>query len=129
MIRRWLPLWTWLSPLAGWALLAGFVLEPHPLLMAAIGAALIACVLAAVHHAEIVAHRVGQPLGGSRHREQAFGIHGVSAALATLATLAVMILILPNATIQAPGPAYSPGQLAFVGVVSLVLYLFTAIVP
>ncbi|HEY3918794.1 MAG TPA: hypothetical protein VGL83_13430 [Stellaceae bacterium] len=177
MIRRWLPLWTWLAPLCAWALLAAFAAAPHPALQAAIGVALIACVLAAVHQAEIIAHRLGQPLGavvlalavtvievalivalmlaepqettalardtifaevmiilngvvgfclvlgGTRHHEQAFGVHGVSAALAALATLAVMILILPNATIQAPGPAYSPSQLAFVGIVSLVLYL------
>lgn len=177
MIRRWLPLWTWLAPLCAWALLAAFIFRPHPALAALIGVALVACVLAAVHQAEIIAHRLGQPLGGlvlalavtvievglivalmlpnpvetmalprdtifaevmiilngmvglclmlgaTRHHEQAFGLHGISAALATLATLAVMILILPNATIQAPGPAYAPSQLAFVGIVSLVLYL------
>ena len=177
MLRRWLPLWTWLAPLVAWALLGAFEAAPHPAVMAAIGIALIVCVLAAVHHAEIVAHRLGQPLGGlvlalavtvievalivalmlpdpvdttalprdtifaeimiilngmvglclmlggSRHGEQEFGRYGVSAALATLAALSVMILILPNATIRSPGPAYSPSQLAFVGVVTLVLYL------
>src|SRR6185312_997922 len=35
----------------------------HPALDIALGAGLIACVLAAVHHAEIVAHRVGEPFG------------------------------------------------------------------
>ena len=177
MIRRFLPPWTWLSPLATCGLLAVFAAYPHPAVLAAIGIGLVASVLAAVHHAEIIAHRVGQPLGslllalavtaievalivvlmlanpvetialardtifaevmiiingivglclvvgGSFHREQSFGLHGVSAALATLATLSVMILVLPNATIQAPGPSYSPSQLAFVGVISLVLYL------
>jgi Ca2+:H+ antiporter len=177
MLRRFLPLWTWLAPIATSGLLAVFAVYPHPAVLAAIGVGLVASVLAAVHHAEIVAHRVGQPLGSlllalavtaievalivalmlanpvettalardtifaevmiiingmvglclvvgaSRHREQAFGLHGVSAALATLATLSVMILVLPNATIQTPGPSYAPSQLAFVGVISLVLYL------
>jgi Ca2+:H+ antiporter len=134
-----------------------------------------------VHHAEILAHRVGQPLGSfllaiavtiievaliaalmvakpdatvtlardtvfaevmiivngmvglclilgaSRHREQEFGLFGVSAALATLATLSVLTLVLPNVT-STPGPYYSPSHLAFVGVVSLVLYLVFAFV-
>jgi Ca2+:H+ antiporter len=35
----------------------------HPLWVFALGAGLIACVLAAVHHAEVVAHRVGEPFG------------------------------------------------------------------
>jgi Ca2+:H+ antiporter len=66
-------------------------------------------------------------LGGSRHREQEFGLHGVSAALATLATLSVLTLVLPNVT-GSPGPYYPPSHLAFVGVVSLVLYLVFAFV-
>ena len=35
----------------------------HGLLPLALGAVLIVCVLAAVHHAEVVAHRVGEPFG------------------------------------------------------------------
>ena len=35
----------------------------HGLLALVLGAGLIACVLAAVHHAEVVAHRVGEPFG------------------------------------------------------------------
>lgn len=63
MLRDHLPIWTWLSPLAGWLLFAaGFVIG-HPTFNLAIGAGLIACVLAAVHHAEVVAHRVGEPFG------------------------------------------------------------------
>ncbi len=182
MIRRWLPLWTWLAPLIGGALLAAVTIGLHDAaLLAALGIALIACVLAAVHHAEIIAHRVGQPLGSfllaiavtiievalivalmlakpeattglardtvfaevmiivngmvglclilgaSRHREQEFGLYGVNAALATLATLSMLTLVLPNVT-GAPGPYYSPSHLAFVGIVSLVLYLVFAFV-
>lgn len=177
MLRRWLPVWSWLAPLAGWLLWGAVELGfTHPLFIPVLGIALICCVIAAVHHAEVVAHRVGEPygalllalavtvievalivalmlaggpdtvalardtvfaevmiivngvvglclvLGGSRHHEQSFGLYGVSAALATLATLSVLTLVLPNFT-GAPGPSYTASQLAFVGVVSLVLYL------
>ena len=56
-------MWTLLSPLAGWLLLAASLVLDHPLFVFALGAALVACVLAAVHHAEVVAHRVGEPFG------------------------------------------------------------------
>ncbi|MEN9468227.1 MAG: hypothetical protein RL081_2228 [Pseudomonadota bacterium] len=61
-------------------------------------------------------------VGGSRYREQTFGLLGVSASLATLAAIAILTLVLPNYTTSVPGPVYSPSQLAFVAVVSLVLY-------
>src|SRR3954462_9093154 len=57
------PVWTWLAPLAGWILLGVSTLLAHPVLQAGCAAGLIACVLAAVHHAEVVAHRVGEPFG------------------------------------------------------------------
>jgi Ca2+:H+ antiporter len=133
-------------------------------------------VLAAVHHAEVIAHRVGEPfgtlvlavavttievalivslmlsggpsttalardtvfaavmiilngmvglcllMGGKRHGEQSFGLLGVSASLATLAAIAVLTLVLPNYTTTVPGPFYSVSQLAFIAVVSVVLY-------
>lgn len=63
MLRDYLPIWTWLSPLAGWLLLAATLGFAHPLFNIAIGLGLVACVLAAVHHAEVVAHRVGEPFG------------------------------------------------------------------
>ena len=171
-----LPPWTWVAPLFGWALLATAKALHHPLLTAAEGAGLIACVLAAVHHAEVVAHRAGEPfgtlvlalavtvievglivsltlsggeaasglardtvfasimiilngmvgvcllVGASHHREQSFGLYGVNATLAALAAISVIALVLPNATTSTPGPSYSMSQLAFVGVVCLVLY-------
>ncbi len=60
--------------------------------------------------------------GAGRHREQSFGLHGVSAALATLAAISVLTLVLPNYTTTTPGPTYSGSQLMFIAVVSLVLY-------
>ncbi len=171
-----LPKWTIAAPIVGWMLLAGtaFGFGGAYLLLAALG--LIASVLAAVHHAEVVAHRVGEPygtlvlavavtvievalivslmlaggpetaalardtvfaavmiilnaivglcllVGGTRFKEQEFGLHGVSASLATLAAIAILALVLPNYTVTTPGPIYSPSQLAFIAVVSLALY-------
>lgn len=57
------PLWTILSPIVAW--LAYFANSPdlgvfYTFFLAAV---LVAAVLAAVHHAEVVAHRVGEPFG------------------------------------------------------------------
>lgn len=60
--------------------------------------------------------------GGRRHHEQGYTQSGVSAGLAMLATLSVLTLVLPNYTTSAGGAFYSASQLAFVAVVSLVVY-------
>ena len=173
-----LPIWSLVAPILGWILLAGmwFVGHAGGVLIAVLAASMLGCVLAAVHHAEVIAHRVGEPygtlllavavtiievalivllmlsggpattalardtvfaavmiilngmvglcmlMGGSRFGEQRFGLYGVSASLATLAAIAVLTLVLPNYTTTVPGPFYSVGQLAFIAVVSLVLY-------
>lgn len=62
--RRGTPPWTWLVPLASIAVLAvalGF--GAGTLLEVLCAAALVAAVIAAVHHAEVVAHRTGEPFG------------------------------------------------------------------
>ncbi len=172
-----IPWWAWFWPLAACAALA---VKPYFGLgapLAAVAAvALVATVFAAVYHAELVAHRVGEPfgtlvlavavtvievalvvsvmlssgpekaalardtvfaavmlvcngvvglcllVGGVRHRAQSFQLQGASGALAVLAALTTLTLVLPNFTTTAPGPVYTTSQLAFVGVVSLVLY-------
>src|SRR3954451_7151621 len=170
------PVWTWLAPLAGWILLGVSTRLSHPALQAACAAGLIACVLAAVHHAEVVAHRVGEPfgtlvlalavtiievalivsimlsggpetaavprdtvfsaimiicngliglcllIGGIRYREQSFNIGGANAALATLIALTTLSLVLPTFTTSSAGLTYSPSQLAFAAIASLVLW-------
>ena len=57
--------WTTLAPPAAFvALLVAWPLHPDgPLGIVVVAAFLVAAVLAAVHHAEVVAHRVGEPLG------------------------------------------------------------------
>jgi len=171
-----LPLWSITAPIASWILLVGTGLGLPGFYNVLIAIGLLASVLAAVHHAEVVAHRVGEPYGtlvlavaitvievalivslmlaggpstaelardtvfaavmiilngmmglcllagGSRHHEQTFGLYGVSASLATLAAIVVLTLVLPNYTTSAAGPTYSPSQLGFIAIVSLVLY-------
>ncbi|GAA4104588.1 calcium:proton antiporter [Nocardioides kongjuensis] len=56
--------WTvFTPPLAALVLAVSWGTHPGPLAASLIGIALIGAVLAAVHHAEVVAHRVGEPFG------------------------------------------------------------------
>jgi Ca2+:H+ antiporter len=132
-------------------------------------------VFAAVHHAETIAHKIGEPygtllltlavtiievaliatimagdkgvptlardtvfavvmivcnglvgvcilVGALRYREQDVQVAGSSLYLSVLIVLATMTLIMPNYTLTAPGPLYSTVQLAFVSVVTIILY-------
>lgn len=59
-----MPAWAWVVPaLAAAVLGAAMALPVGPVLAIASGAMLVAAVIAAVHHAEVVAHRVGEPFG------------------------------------------------------------------
>ena len=173
-MRNALHHWTWVAPAAAGAFVAANLVLAVP--AGLLAASLIVAVLAAVHHAEVVAHRVGEPfgtfllaiavtiielglivtlmaaadagaatlardtvfaavmiilnglvgicilIGAVKHREQRFVQTGVSASLATLCALTVLTLVLPNFTVSEAGPVYSPSQLAFVAVVSFLLY-------
>jgi Ca2+:H+ antiporter len=59
-----MPWWVWVWPGLGWVLLTVTTsAEASGVLAGAVGAILIAVVFAAVYHAEVVAHRVGEPYG------------------------------------------------------------------
>jgi Ca2+:H+ antiporter len=59
-----MPYWSWLAPLAALSLLAAALAFPPGVALGSVcAAALIGAVIAAVHHAEVVAHRVGEPFG------------------------------------------------------------------
>ena len=61
---QYLPQWSWLAPLAGWALMAGlWAAATGTFFTLLLTLGLLACVLAAVHHAEVIAHRLGEPYG------------------------------------------------------------------
>jgi Ca2+:H+ antiporter len=170
--------WTVVVPLLALIVLAltwGEHLGPVAAVVAAV--LLGGAVLAAVHHAEVVAHRVGEPfgslvlavavttievalivtfmaeggnetatlardtafaalmittngiaglsllLGSHRYGVTLFNAHGSGAALATVTTLATLSLVLPSFTTSQRGPEFTPGQLAFAAIASLVLYL------
>ncbi len=171
-----LPWWSLLlPPTACLPLLAGGAGGSWPLLLL-IATCLIAAVLVAVFHAEVVAHRIGEPLGtlvlalavtiievslivsimasGSeqagtlardtvfatvmiicngvvglcllagaiRHRIIAFNVEGTGSALSVLTALTTLTLVLPEFTTTSPGPTYSPAQMLFAGLMSLLLY-------
>ena len=56
--------WTVFMPLVALAvLLITWVKHGHPLTLVVIAVCLVGAVLSAVHHAEVVAHRLGEPVG------------------------------------------------------------------
>lgn len=179
--RRWL--WRAMPPLGLVAAMAAAVIPfsaaASPVLsvlLPLVGlVVLLGVVFACVHHADVIAHRTGEPygtlvltiavtvievalilsimlagdgqptlaretvfsvimivcngvvgiciiLGGLRYGEQGFQVPGISAYLVVLMPLATMVLILPTYTTSVPGPYYTPGQLSFVALATLLLY-------
>ncbi|QSR32630.1 ionic transporter y4hA [Nocardioides sp. S5] len=58
------PSWTTLAPIVAIvALVPAWFAHPEGIVLGALAVLLVAAVLAAVHHAEVVAHRVGEPYG------------------------------------------------------------------
>ena len=178
-----MPRSAWLFPVlaalfftAATALGIAFTRTPSGLVFAVVLLVILfGTVFAAVHHAEVIAHRIGEPFGtllltlsvtvievamietmllsgkaspalardtvfavvmivcnglvgiciltgGLRFREQEFQVSGANLYLSVLVVLATITLILPNYTVATPGPIYSPAQLAFVSVVTIILY-------
>ncbi|HYG89910.1 MAG TPA: hypothetical protein VD978_27070 [Azospirillum sp.] len=171
-----IPLHTTVLPVLGvaaWLLVGKVGLDPLALVLAVV---LLGNVIAAVHHAEVVALRVGEPFGtlvlafavtvievgliismmlggvpnpallrdsvqavvmlvlhglaglcivvcAFRQREAEFRVEGANAFLAVLIPMAVLVLVLPNFLVTAPGPFYSSLQLAFVSAACLGLYI------
>jgi Ca2+:H+ antiporter len=58
-----IPLWTMAAPILAWLLFAGAGFASGTIYSILLAAGLIGSVLAAVHHAETIAHRVGEPFG------------------------------------------------------------------
>ena len=169
--------WTSVAPpLAIVVLAVSWGRELPAVVAAVVGVVLASAVLAAVHHAEMVALRVGEPLGSLvlavavtvievgliltltasggpstaslardtvfaavmitcngilglslfigavRYRLAVFNPEGSGAALGTVATLATLCLVLPTFTTARAGPQFSPGQLTFAALASLLLY-------
>ena len=58
-----LPYWSIAAPVAGWLALGGTMAGWGGWFLLLVAATLMGGVLAAVHHAELIAHRVGEPYG------------------------------------------------------------------
>jgi Ca2+:H+ antiporter len=61
-------------------------------------------------------------IGGLRFSITKFNAEGAGAALSTIATLATLSLVLPTFTTSRPGPEFSPAQLTFAALASVILY-------
>jgi len=57
------PTWTWAAPAVAIAVLSMAVWLPHPAIRVLAGGVLMVAVFSAVHHAEVIAHRIGEPFG------------------------------------------------------------------
>jgi len=62
-------------------------------------------------------------LGALRFGMTTFNAEGSGAALATVTTVASLSLVLPSFTTSQPGPVFSPAQLTFAALASLLLYV------
>jgi Ca2+:H+ antiporter len=58
-----MPWWAWLWPLVAWPLVGWSIVSHAGILVAPLAVTLIATVFAAVYHAELIAHKVGEPFG------------------------------------------------------------------
>jgi len=57
------PHWTWFVPAVAWLIMAASITMPGAIMWGLAAAALVGAVITGVHHAEVVAHRVGEPFG------------------------------------------------------------------
>lgn len=173
------PLWTWAVPLVSWAFLLLYVLAPGmPGVVVLLCMGLLGGVVAAVHHAEVIALKVGEPfgtlvlalavttievalivsmmlsgdpadalalprdtifaavmiilnaiiglclvVGGRKNHVQQFHVEGMTDALCTMTVIIVLSMILPNYVSSSADGTYSPTQLGFVAVATLVLFV------
>ena len=58
-----LPVWTIAIPIVAWLLFVGFGVNSSGLYTLLLAFSVIGAVMAAVHHAEVIAHKVGEPYG------------------------------------------------------------------
>jgi Ca2+:H+ antiporter len=178
-----MPKSAWIFPALSLALFAvatatHYTFTPSPLglvFAAVLLVILFGTVFAAVHHAEVIAHRIGEPfgtllltlsvtiievaliatimlgekevptlardtvfavvmivcnglvgicvfIGGVQYREQGYQVSGANLYLSVLFTMATITEVMPDYTLTTPGPMYSAAQLAFVSVVTILLY-------
>ncbi|TXK17102.1 calcium:proton antiporter [Homoserinibacter sp. GY 40078] len=113
-VRRIAGAWVWALPLLGLvALVLSWERElPGPLYLV-VGAVLIGVVLAAVHHAEVIAHRVGEPYGSL--------VLAVSVTVIEVALIITLMLSKPSteASTLARDTAFAAVMITINGIVGL----------
>lgn len=67
-------------------------------------------------------------LGGLKYKEVGFQFRGANSLLVVLIPLSVICFILPNYTTSIPGPYYNIGQLVFISIISVLLYVSLVLV-
>jgi Ca2+:H+ antiporter len=117
MAHRGIPAWSLIAPASCWLLLAGTAFGAHGSIYASVlGIALIGGVLSAVHHAEIVAHRVGEPFGTL-----------VLALAVTMIEVALIVMLMlsggPAATALARDTVFATIMIILNGLVGLCLLI------
>lgn len=173
------PAWVWAVPVISWVFLLIYLVAPGaPGLVILLCVGLLGSVVAAVHHAEVIALKVGEPfgtlvlalsittievalivsmmlsgdpaealalprdtifaavmiilngiiglclvVGGRKNHVQQFHVEGMTDALCTMTVIIVLAMVLPNYTSSAADGTYSPMQLGFVAVMTLVLFV------
>jgi Ca2+:H+ antiporter len=112
-----MPLWASLTPIAAAALLIAALLLPGSLALAVVCvAALLGAVVAAVHHAEVIAHRLGEP----------FGALILAVSVTTIEVALIVTLMLTGGPEQATLPRdtiFSAIMIIFNGVIGLCLLI------
>jgi Ca2+:H+ antiporter len=111
------PAWSLIAPAACWLLLARVLFgAPGPIYASVLGIALITGVLSAVHHAEVVAHRVGEPFGTL-----------VLALAVTMIEVALIVMLMlsggPAATALARDTVFATIMIILNGLVGLCLLI------
>jgi Ca2+:H+ antiporter len=112
-----MPLWALLIPIVATALLSVAVVLPVGVALASICVpALMGAVIAAVHHAEVIAHRVGEP----------FGTLVLALAITAIETALIVSMMLaggPDAATLPRDTIFAAIMIIFSGVVGLCLLL------
>ena len=112
-----MPKWTWIVPVLAIALLgAALAFGTSPALTTAAAAALMGTVFAAVHHAEVVAHKLGEPYGAL---VLAVAVTVIEASL----ILSMMLAGGPDSAVLARDTIYAAVMIICTGVVGLCLML------
>ena len=62
-------------------------------------------------------------LGGLKYSEVEFQFRGANSLLVVLISLSVFCFVLPNYTTSVVGPYYNNGQLIFISIISIILYI------